>query len=46
MGVSGGDMGSLRAQLWQLHRRTGELDDNDAGRARLIGEFRCPLTLE
>jgi hypothetical protein len=50
MGVSGGGMGSMERHYYNRIVITTAssrlLDDNDAGPARRIGEFGCPLTPE
>jgi hypothetical protein len=46
MGVSGSDMGPLERNGGRCIVAPENLSENDAGPARLIGEIRCPLTLE
>jgi hypothetical protein len=34
----------VQPRMWQVHRCTRDLTDNDAGPPALIGALRCPLT--
>jgi hypothetical protein len=46
MGVSGSDPGPLTRNSGKCIVAPENLSENDAGPARLIGEFRCPMTPE
>ncbi|MCW2686373.1 MAG: hypothetical protein JWR37_1263 [Mycobacterium sp.] len=46
MGVSGSDTGPLERNGGKCIVAPEKPSDNDAGPARLIGEFRCPMTPE